>query len=179
MPRTPTLKDQKHAIVEQRQLDRFDSVNRRRLSAPGLRTFLRIADHWGLNEQQCLLVLGYPYRSRYIRWCKQVQRQKQLTLNVDVLIRISATLGIYQALRVLHADESQAVDWLRTPHKAIVFGGRPPLELMTCGTQDGLLTVRRFLDSACEGRYMPPGNLDVGFLGYDDADIVVRLARDD
>lgn len=161
MPRTSARDAQQNAPVAQRGMNRFDPVNRRRLSASGLRTFLRIADHWGLNEQQRLLVLGYPYRSRYIRWCKQVQQQKQLTLSIDVLTRISAALGIYQGLRVLHADESHAVEWLRTPHKAIVFGGLPPLDLVTCGTQDGLLTVRRFLDSACEGRYMPLGRLDV------------------
>ncbi len=179
MPHTPALKVQKGTGVEQRRLDRFDPLNRRRLSAPGLRTFLRIADHWGLNEQERLLILGYPYRSRYISWCERVQQKKQLTLNVDVLTRISAVLGIYQGLRVLFNDEPHAVDWLRTPHKAIIFGGLPPLDLVTCGTQDGLLTVRRFLDSACEGRYMPPGKLDVGFPGYDDADLIVRVTRDD
>jgi uncharacterized protein (DUF2384 family) len=104
--------------------------------------------------------------------------QKQLTLNVDTLMRISAMLGIYQGLRFLYTDESEAIKWLRTPHKAIIFGGRPPLDLVMCGTQDGLLTVRRFLDSACEGRYMPPSKLDADFPGYDDADIVVRMSRD-
>lgn len=135
----PALKDQKGPGVEQWRLDRFDPVNRRRLSAPGLRTFLKIADHWGLNEQQRLLILGCPYRSSYVSWCKQVQQQKQLTLNVDILTRISAVLGIYRGLRILYTDEPQAVEWIRTPHKAIVFGGRPPLDLVTCGTQDGLL----------------------------------------
>ena len=178
MPRNPYLNVQKDTVSTQRELNRFDPVNRRRLSAPGLRTFLKIADHWGLNEQQRLLVLGYPYRSRYINWCKQVQQQKQITLNVDVLIRISAVLGIYQGLRVLHADEPHAVEWLRTPHKAVVFGGLPPLDLVTGGTQDALLTVRRFLDNACEGRYMPPNELDVGFSGYDDADIVIKPSEE-
>jgi uncharacterized protein (DUF2384 family) len=143
-------------------------------SARGLRTFLRIADHWGLTDQQRLVVLGYPYRSRYTRWCKQVHLQKQLKLSVDVLMRISTVLRIYQALQILYTDESDAIEWLRTPHGAIIFGGRPPLDLATCGTQDGLLTVRRFLDCACEGRYMLPGEFDVDFSGYDDADIVVR-----
>jgi hypothetical protein len=176
MPRTPAFKNQKGAVVEQWRLDRFDPANRRRLSAPGLRTFLRIADHWGLTEEQRLFVLGYPYRSRYMRWRKQVELQKQLTLSVDVLMRISAVLGIYQALQILYADESHAIAWLRTPHGAIVFGGRPPLDLMTCGTQDGLLVVRRFLGNACEGQYMLPNKLDADFLAYDDADIVVRTS---
>lgn len=168
------IEGRKRTVIGWRELNRFDPVNRRRLSGPGLRTFLRIADHWGLHEQQRLLILGYPYRSRYMRWCQQAQLQKQLTLSVDVLTRISAVLGIYQALRLLYTDESQAAEWLRTPHKATVFGGHPPLDLVTSGTQDGLLAVRRFLESACGGHYMPPNQLDVGFLGYDDADIVVR-----
>ncbi len=53
-------------------------------------------------------------------------------------------------------------------------GGFPPLDLVTSGTQDGLLTVRRFLDNAFEGRYMPTNELDVGFSGYDEADLVIR-----
>ena len=39
---------------------RFAPANRRRLSAPALRTFLAIADLWGLTEEQRRLVLGYP-----------------------------------------------------------------------------------------------------------------------
>lgn len=178
MSRTPTQKDQKDTAVEQSRLDRFDPINRRRLSGPGLRTFLRIADNWSLTEQQRLLVLGYPYRSKYMRWCEQARLQKQLTLNVDVLMRISAVLGIYKALQMLYTYESRAIEWLRTPHGAVVFGGHPPLDLVTCGTQDGLLTVRRFLDSACQGRYMPPGKLDLGFMDYDSTDIVIRTSRE-
>ena len=32
-------------------LSRFAPANRKRLSAPALRTFLAIADLWGLNEE--------------------------------------------------------------------------------------------------------------------------------
>ena len=158
----------------QPELSRFARSNRRRLSAPGLRTFLRIADLWGLNERQRLLILGYPHRARYVRWCKQAQLQRQITLSFDTLMRISAVLGIYRALQILYADESNATAWLRTPHGAIVFGGHPPLNLITCGTQDGLLVAHRFLSRAFEGLYMPPNEIDAGFFGYDDADIAVR-----
>ena len=40
------------------------------------------------------------------------------------------------------------------PHQAPVFGGYPPLDIVTNGTQDGLMTVRRFLDGARGGVYM-------------------------
>jgi hypothetical protein len=42
---------------------------------------------------------------------------------------------------------------------APLFGGQPPLALVTSGTLDGLMPVRRFLDAARGGLYMPPNAL--------------------
>lgn len=155
------------------QLDakRFSPANRRRLSAPGLRTFLAIADLWGLTEDERLFILGLPSRSTYYNWLRAVREHRDVTLDVDVLTRISAVLGIHQALGVLFASEREGVDWLRTPHGALVFGGRPPIALVTSGTQDGLLTVRRFLDAARGGVYMEPNEADRDFRPYTDSDI--------
>lgn len=151
---------------------RFTPMARRRLSAPGLRTFLAIADLWGLDEQQRLLVLGLPSRSTYYNWVKAVREHRAITLDVDVLLRLSAVLGIHQALGVLYPDEAAGVRWLHTPNEARVFGGEPPLRLVTSGTQDGLLTVRRFLDAARGGLYMEPNRLDEAFTPYRDEDVV-------
>ncbi|NNG70060.1 DUF2384 domain-containing protein [Rhizobium laguerreae] len=171
-----------HARWEQRkgqgpqrlEMERFAPANRRRLSAPALRTFLAIADLWGLTEEQRLLVLGYPSRSTYHNWAKQAREHGAFTLDVDTLTRISAVLGIHQALGVLFSDERAGVAWLRTPHQALVFSGHPPLDVATNGTQDGLMTVRRFLDGARGGLYMQPNALDEAFTPYEDADIVFR-----
>jgi antitoxin Xre/MbcA/ParS-like protein len=149
-------------------------ANRRRLSSPGLRTFLAIADLWGLNEEQRLLILGYPSRSTYHHWCKLARQHGSFTLDVDTLTRISAVLGIHQALNILFANERLGVAWLRGPHQAAVFGGRPPLDLVTSGSQDALLTVRRFLDGARGGAYMQPNALDADFAPYTDEDLVLR-----
>jgi Protein of unknown function (DUF2384) len=153
---------------------RFAPANRKRLSAPALRTFLAIADLWGLTEEQRLLILGYPSRSTYHNWCKQAREHGAFTLDVDVLTRISAVLGIHQGLGILFPTEQLGVEWLRTPHNAVVFGGRPPLDLVTSGPQDGLLLVRRFLDGARGGLYMQPNIVDEAFKPYDDAEIVFR-----
>ncbi|TBE20553.1 MbcA/ParS/Xre antitoxin family protein [Rhizobium ruizarguesonis] len=155
-------------------VERFAPANRRKLSAPALRTFLAIADLWGLTEEQRLLVLGYPSRSTYHNWAKQAREHGAFTLDVDTLTRISALLGIHQALGVLFSDERAGVAWLRTPHQALVFSGHPPLDILTNGTQDGLMTVRRFLDGARGGLYMQPNMLDEAFTPYEDADIVFR-----
>ncbi|NKQ83470.1 MbcA/ParS/Xre antitoxin family protein [Rhizobium ruizarguesonis] len=171
-----------HARREQREgqgpqrleMERFAPANRKRLSAPALRTFLAIADLWGLTEEQRLLVLGYPSRSTYHNWAKQARELGAFTLDVDTLTRISALLGIHQALGVLFSDERAGVAWLRTPHQALVFSGHPPLDIVTNGTQDGLMTVRRFLDGARGGLYMQPNILDEAFTPYEDTDIVFR-----
>ena len=155
-------------------ISRFAPANRRRLSPPALRTFLAIADLWGLTEEQRLLVLGYPSRSTYHNWCKQAREHGAFTLDVDVLSRISAVLGIHQALGILFPTERLGVEWLRSAHNAVVFGGRPPLDLVTSGSQDGLLTVRRFLDGARGGLYMQPNTIDEAFAPYDDTEIVFR-----
>ncbi|MGB3446258.1 MAG: MbcA/ParS/Xre antitoxin family protein [Xanthobacteraceae bacterium] len=164
-------------IVEgpyQVEVSRFTPDNRRRLSAPALRTFLAITDLWGLTEEQRRLILGYPSRSTYHNWCKQAREHGAFTLDVDVLLRISMLFGIHQALGILFTEERLGIDWLRTPHHATVFGGRPPLALATCGTQDGLLTVRRFLDGARGGVYMQPNAIDEAFTPYDESEIVFR-----
>lgn len=151
---------------------RFAAANRRRLSGPGLRAFLAIADLWGLTQEQRRLILGYPARSTYHGWVKKARERRDITLSVDVLMRISAVLGIYKGLRILFADDDKGVEWLQRPHKARVFGGAPPIELITSGTQDAVLTVRRFLDAACGGLYMAPAWDERVRPPYDDSEII-------
>ncbi|MBY5828429.1 MbcA/ParS/Xre antitoxin family protein [Rhizobium ruizarguesonis] len=167
-------REQESQRPQRLEIERFAPANRKRLSAPALRTFLAIADLWGLTEEQRLLMLGYPSRSTYHNWAKQAREHGTFTLDVDTLTRISAVLGIHQALGVLFSDERAGVAWLRTPHQAPVFGDHPPLDIVTNGTQDGLMTVRRFLDGARGGLYMQPNMVDEAFTPYEDADIVFR-----
>jgi hypothetical protein len=159
---------------ERLDVGRFEPGNRRRLSAGAFRTFLAIADLWGLNEEQRRLVLGYPSRSTFHNWAKLAREQGAFTLDVDTLIRISAVLGIHQALGVLNASDAEGVAWLKEPHGAPLFGGQPPLALVTSGAQDSLLAVRRFLDAARGGLYMAPNAVDAAFTPYSDSEIVFR-----
>lgn len=153
---------------------RFESATRKRLSAPAFRTFLAITDLWRLTEEERRLVLGYPSRSTYHNWAKLAREHRDFTLDVDTLTRISAVLGIHQALGILYATEQESVTWLRDPHAGAVFGGNPPMTLVTSGSQDNLLTVRRFLDAARGGLYMEPNAVDAAFVPYEETDIVFR-----
>lgn len=161
-------------VREAAQLEpaRFEPANRRRLSGPALRSFAAIADLWGLREEQRRLVLGYPSRSTYHNWMRLAREQSDVTLDVDGLTRLSALLGIHQALGILFDNQSEAIAWLTGPHDAPLFGGQPPLALVTSGTLDGLLQVRRFLDGARGGLYMPPNGVDIDFTPSTDLDIV-------
>jgi hypothetical protein len=151
---------------------RFAPESRRRLSAPAFRTFLAIADLWGLTEEERRLILGYPSRSTYHNWAKLAREHGAFTLDADVLTRISAVFGIHQALGVLNDSDTAGVAWLRGPHDATVFGGRPPMALVTSGTQDGLMIVRRFLDAARGGLYMAPNAIDAVFAPYGEDELV-------
>lgn len=151
----------------------FNSAERRRVSGPGLRTFLAVADLWRLTEEERLRLLGSPSRSTFHSWARAVREHRDITLDLDTLVRISAILGVYQALRILHGSEADGLAWLRGPHRAAIFGGRPPMDLLVSGSQDAILTVRRFLDAARGGLYMAPNDLDADFQPYRDEDIVL------
>lgn len=120
--------------------------DRTRTSGPGLRTFRAIADLWGLSERERIAMLGEPGRSTYHQWMKKAQDGVTLTLPLDTLLRISAVLGIHEALAILFEDGAQGLGWLRGPHRGTLFGGTAPLGYMVDGGPDGLMSVRRYLD---------------------------------
>lgn len=152
--------------------ERFPLAERSRVSAPGLRTFLAIADRWSLTVDERMLILGTSKRSTYVKWARHVREGKDITLNVDTLIRISNILAIHKALSVLYTNERDGLAWLRTPNEAPLFGGGTPMAPITNGTLDGPICVRRFLDAACGGLYMTPNEIDVAFDPYQDRDVV-------
>ena len=153
---------------------RFSTENRRKLSGPGFRAFLAVADLWGLSEPERLMVLGLPARSTYFEWVSKVQAGRDLTLSVDALLRVSAVLGVHKALRILFGgSKDEEVAWRRDPHDAPAFGGQPPMALLANGTQDGIMLVRRYLDAFRGGVFAAPGAIDRDFEPYSGDDIVI------
>jgi Protein of unknown function (DUF2384) len=137
-------------------MSRFEPPRRHKLSGPGLRTFLNIADEWRLSEQERRLVLGYPARATFHGWVAKVRQGNDITLSADELIRISAVLGIYKALKIIFPRDEDAARWLRSSNTGPVFGGQAPLALITSGTQDALMLVRRYLDAWRGGTFAGP-----------------------
>ena len=115
----------------------------RKVSGPAMRTFLRIAGAWGLNNRQQMTLLGSPPKSTYFRW----KQATDVVLPRDTLERISYVFGIYAALQVLLPKADAADAWIKKPNAAPVFGGRSALDRMLSGQVGDLYLVRQYLDA--------------------------------
>ena len=147
----------------------IDTAARRRVSGPGLRSFLAIAERYGIATRDRIALLGEPSNSTYHEWVRKVRSEAALTLPLDTLIRISGLLGIHKALGILFPVEAEAMTWLKGPHRGEVFGGQAPLDVMVQGGLDGILTVRRYLDAWRGGLRGGPG---AGFEPVRESDLV-------
>lgn len=123
------------AATTARQSDRKD------LTGPALRTFFKIADAWGLREQEQMRVLGLDSRSTFQSW----KRGAVGSIPKDALERISYVMGIYKGLHILLPKTAN--EWVRKPNKASVFGGRPAIDRMTSGNVADLYVVRQYIDA--------------------------------
>jgi uncharacterized protein (DUF2384 family) len=136
---------------------RHDRATRRRISGPGLRAFLAIADRWGLDEDDRRQVLGVPSPAAYSRWVQRARAGEALDLPTGVLMRLAAVLTVHRLLRQLFGGRHEALDWLRTPHDAPPFGGQPPLAFLTGGSLEGLDAVCHYLNALAQGQPAAPG----------------------
>ena len=117
------------------------ATNRKDLTGPALRTFFRIADAWGLKEQEQMSILGLDSRSTFQSW----KRGAVAAIPKDALERISYVMGIYKGLNVLLPKSAN--DWVRKPNKSPVFAGRTALERMASGNVADLYVVRQYIDA--------------------------------
>ena len=122
--------------------DRKDPAVRRRLSAPALRTFFRIAQGWTLSATEERALLGWPPTSTFHKY----KSGEPGVLSFDTLTRISLVLGIYKALQLLYPEPAFADRWVRMPNANPLFGGHPPVAFIAENGLDGLFQVRRLLD---------------------------------
>lgn len=152
--------------------DRFEADKRRHLGGPGIRAFLGLGAAWDLNEEERLRVLGYPSRATYFNWVSKAKKGQELLLPVDTLLRISAMLGIHKSLRILFNNAHDELSWLRSPHDAPTFGGQTPMVLITSGSPDGIMLVRRYLDAFRGGTFAAPNAADKA-PSLSDEDIVI------
>jgi len=112
-----------------------------RLSAPGFRSYEKMAAIWGLTAAQRRALLGVDARG-YAKHKKDPSSLSRASLE-----RLSLMLGIYGRLHGLFGDKL-ADAWIKRPNKA--FGGKPALEVMLRDAA-GLREVRDYLNGVGGG----------------------------
>lgn len=141
--RTPALRTPDAAWMPLPAADRQDPEVRRRLSAPALRAFFRIASAWHLSVAEQRALLGWPPASTFHKY----KSGEPGPLSFDTLTRVSLVLGVYKSLQILYPEPAFADRWVRMPNSHPLFGGRAPIAFLADAGLDGLFQVRRLLDS--------------------------------
>ncbi|MEZ2410298.1 hypothetical protein AB6806_26215 [Bosea sp. RCC_152_1] len=82
--------------------------NRARVSGPGLRTLFNVAPVWELDVAEIRTLLGMPTSDAFQTRSDAARADEPLTLETDVLLRISAVLGIFKSLRLLEETNDES-----------------------------------------------------------------------
>jgi Protein of unknown function (DUF2384) len=123
--------------------NKLKEIDRKTISRPGLKTFFRICERWGLTNDQQMILLGITNPSTFYKW----RSSPPETLGKDVLERISYILGIYKSLQILLPENQAADTWVKAPNKNPLFGGKSALDRMLSGNVADLFVVRNYLDA--------------------------------
>lgn len=142
---------------------------RARLSGPAMRVFDNVARRWRLSERMKLQLLECA-EHEFRDWVRDARRHKPLILELAVLMRISAVLGVFGDLRQLTNGAAEERSWLARQIAAPPFNGEAPIELLCCSFESQM-DVRRHLSARAVGQY-PPNAVDEGFRKYTNKDLI-------
>lgn len=117
-------------------------AERARVSGPVIRTFANLAALWRLTEVQQACAIGAPSLAVYREWVEAARAYEDLVLEMDVLLHISAILGIYASLRTLYGPDREVLSWLQNPNLGRPFRGRPPIERILGGDFEEQMQLR-------------------------------------
>jgi hypothetical protein len=126
--------------------DLGDRAERERLSAPALKAFFNIMARWRVRDEDARALLGGVTNGPFY----EMKRNPDRLLDTDRLTRISLLIGMFKALRILHATPL-ADEWMQLPNQHPVFAGQTPLAYMMRGGLPAMQTVRRLLDARRAG----------------------------
>lgn len=130
------------------------------MSGPGLRTFLNIANRWELSVKQRVELIGADSVDRFRSWEAAARNHSRLVLPMEVLMRISIVLGIFCALRQFLTSIEHERDWLSRKRSDPPFLGRTPMEILTSGSYENRLSVRRSAEVDAFGFPPAPNETD-------------------
>ncbi len=116
---------------------------RKELSAPALRTFLRIAEVWNLSKEQQMTLLGISAISTLLRWRTNID---STVLPSRCIKRIIYIAEIYKSTHLILRNGSDANDWVHSPNSGELFSGKSALDYMLQGNLASILAVWRYFD---------------------------------
>lgn len=131
-------------------------ATRMKWSGGGLRTALKIAQVWGIDDQGLRRALGSPSRRKWKRWVGLARTNEAFAMPEAMLVRVGIILNLYGALRTLHGEDRDIFAWLMAPHGAAPFLSATPMSMILSGSRfrhEQLLSV---LQSKGTGLYMSP-----------------------
>ncbi len=116
-----------------------DSDNR---NAVALKAYSRIVDVWGLSLAQAAALADMSEST----WKRAKKPNFSGSLTHDQLLRLSALIGIYKALK-LYFDDPIALRWMTLPNTGPLFNGERPIDTMITRGLPQFLQVRFYLDA--------------------------------
>ncbi|OOY14970.1 antitoxin Xre-like helix-turn-helix domain-containing protein [Thioclava sp. DLFJ4-1] len=117
-----------------------------KIATVALKAFARVAASWGLSEKEAAGLADISESE----WTRARKSDFAGELTRDQLLRLSAVVGIYQALE-LYFSEPLARSWFTRPNTGHLFGGRRPVETAIEGGLPQILAIRTYLDGLLEG----------------------------
>ncbi len=127
--------------------DLSDKETRKRLSPSAAKAFLKIAELWGLRDEDARQLLGGMSNGAFY----ELKRTSRQALDQDRLTRVSVLAGVFKALNILYS-KNLADRWIQLSNENPMFGGDTPLRYMLRGGLPAILRVRQLLDARRGGR---------------------------
>jgi len=127
--------------------DFTEKETQEKLSRSAMQAFFQIVEKWELTTAQAIPLFGKISESGFF----ELKKKQDRALSQDELTRVSLVIGIFKALNIL-LNEKLANQWVTRPNKNPMFKEARPIDFMIKGGIPGMLSVRRFLDSARGGR---------------------------
>ena len=117
-------------------------AERARLTPVAIKGFFKLAEQWGLTDDESKALLGDLPSSTFYSWKSKPPRQN----DSDRLLRNSYLLGIYKALNVLF-EKRIARTWMTLPNSNPLLKGQTPVTMISKNGIVGLHEIRTLLDA--------------------------------
>lgn len=136
-----------------------------------MRIFTNIARRWDLPERWQLQLLGCNERE-FHHWVRVARWRKPLVLETDIMMRISAILGVFADLRQFLKTAAEERQWLLRPIAASPFAGQALINLLTL-SYEHQIEVRLYLAGVIyDLANVAPNEADIDFQPYAPPNII-------